>query len=254
MTIESLKSRTDLTVGEINQLMDKETDIKIYKKLNFIKFKTEGKSTKKAYKLANLKKSLAYLTLDQWNEGGYNALLRKSGGGRTPKLNAKQLKDLETAIKTKNLTTETEIQKFIKDRWNEEYTPEGVRNLLKTQFNMDLSKKDDTLDELTAKLEKHIKEKEDKIDVENDDEINRIKFLISRERNAEVLKKLTYLLFRKLGFSNRFSSSLLSITTATGNNWLNKWNKTGYEGLKRKKGQGRKRKISDNELETLKKN
>lgn len=141
MTVESLKTRSDLTVYEFEQLMNMETDVKVYKKLNFLKLKAEGNSTKKAYKLANLKKSLAYITLDQWNEGGYNTLLRKSGGGRTPKLNSEQLKDLETAIKTKNLTTETEIQKFIKDTWNEEYTPEGVRNLLKTQFNMDLSKK-----------------------------------------------------------------------------------------------------------------
>ena len=72
-------------------------------------------------------------------------------------------------------------------------------------------------------------------DVKDDDEINRLKFLISREQNAEVLKKLICLLLRRLGFSNRFVSSLLSITTATGNNWLNKWEKIGYKGLKRKK-------------------
>ena len=46
----------------------------------------------------------------------------------------------------------------------------------------------------------------------------------------------------------------MSITTATGTNWTNKWRKKGYNGLKRKKGQGRKCKLSDEEIEDLKKN
>ena len=111
----------------------------------------------------------------------------------------------------------------------------------------------DTIKELTTKLQKHLKELENS-NVEDTEEINRIKFLISREQNAEVLKKLIYILLRRLNFSNRFSSSLLSITTATGNNWLNRWEKIGYEGLKRKKGQGRKCKLTNEQLETLKKN
>ena len=195
---------------------------------------------------------MAYLTLDQWNVGGYNALLRKSGGGRSIKLNEDQLKELKTNILSKNLTSEEDVHKYIKNNWNEEYTIAGVRNLLKTQFNIDLNENEDTIKELTTKLQKHLKELENS-DVEDDDEINRIKFLISREQNSEVFKKLIYLLFRRLGFSNRFSSSLLSITTATGNNWLNKWGKIGYEGLKRKKDQGRKCKLTNEGLETLKK-
>ena len=253
MTLESLKNRNDLTVDEFEQLMNEETDIKIYKKLNFLKLKSEGNSTKKAYKLANLKKSLAYKTLDQWNEGGYNALLRKPGGGRSIKINSDQLNELKTNILSKNLSSEEEVQKYIKNKWNKEYTIAGVRNLLKTQFDINLNENKDTIDELTTKLQKHLKELENS-NVDEDEELNRIKFLISREHDAEVLKKLTYLIFRYLGFSNSFTSSLLSITTATGNNWLNRWEKIGYEGLKRKKGQGRKCKLTNDQLEILKKN
>lgn len=253
MTIESLKNRNDLTIHEFEQLMNEETDVKVYKKLNFLKLKAEGNSTKKSYKLANLKKSVAYRTLDQWNEGGYTALLRKSGGGRNIKINSDQLKELKTNILSKKLTSEEDVQKYIKNKWNKEYTIAGVRNLLKTQFDINLNKNKDSINELTTKLQKQLKELESS-DVEDNAELNKIKFLISREQNAEVFKKLTYLLFRRLGFSNRFTSSLLSITTATGNNWLNKWEKIGYEGLKRKKGQGRKCKLSNEQIETLKKN
>jgi len=144
------------------------------------------------------------------------------------------------------------VQKFIKEKWNEEYTIAGVRNLLKTQFNINLRENENTIHELTSKLQSYLKKIEN-IDVESDDELNKLKFLISREQNAEVLKKLIYLLLRNLGFSNKFTSELLSITTATGNNWINKWKNIGYEGLKRKKGQGRKSKLSNKELEILKK-
>lgn len=253
MSIESLKSRSDLSIVEFNQLLNSEKDVKIYKKLNFLKLKAEGYSTKKAYKLANLKKSIAYLTLDQWNEGGYNALLRKSGGGRNIKLNENQLKELRINIESKNLNSYEEVQKFIKNKWNKEYTIAGVKNLLKTQFNINLNENNENINDLTNKLQKHLKILEDN-DTENDNELNRLKFLFSREHNAEVMKKLIYLIFRRLGFSNRFTSSLLGITPATGNNWLNKWEKIGYGGLKRKKGQGRKCNLSNEQLEILKKN
>ena len=44
------------------------------------------------------------------------------------------------------------------------------------------------------------------------------------------------------------------MTSATGNNWYNSWKNEGYEGLLRKKGQGRKSKLSKKQLKELKKN
>ena len=212
----------------------------------------EGYSIKEAYKLANIKKSLAYLTLDQWNERGYEGLIRKKGGGRSLKLNKEQLKELKNHILTNKYISEKDVQKFIEEKWNEGYTIAGVRNLLKTQFNINLRENDDTFNELILKLQSYLKKTEN-IDIDNDDELNKLKFLISREQNTEVMKKLVYLLLRNLGFSNKFTSELLSITTATGNNWMNKWKNMGYNGLKRKKGQGRKCKLSNDEIKILKK-
>ena len=252
MSIESLKNRSDLNNDELLQLMKNEKDINIYKKLNFIQLKNKGFTTEESYKLANLKKSSAYITLNQWNQGGYNALLRKSGGGRRPKLNNEQLKELKKDIQTNDLNSESKIQKYIKNKWDEDYTLPGIKNLLKTQFNINLNEDKDSLNDLTTRLLPYLKEIENNTDETNDD-LNRIIFLISREKNAEILKKLTYLLFRFLGFSNRFTSKLFSITTATGNNWLNKWKKRGYDSLKRKKGQGRKSKLTNKELKILKK-
>ena len=253
MSLESSKTQSNSSVEKINQLINNETDIKIYKKLNFLKLKAEGYSTKEAYELANLKKSIAYLTLDQWEEGGYERLLRKKGGERTPKLNTEQLMELKTHITINKTLSESDIQKFIKNKWQEEYTPAGIRNLLKTQFNITLNENKHTINELTSQLQPYLKKLEN-IDEKQNDELNKLKLLISRETNAEIFKKLSYLLLRTLGFSNKFTSELFSITTATGKNWFNNWNSSGYDGLKRKKGQGRKSKLTNDEIKTLKKN
>ncbi len=241
MSVESLKERTDLTVDELKQLMEEETDIKKYKKLHFIQLKEEGYTTKEAYKLANIKKTSAYLTLKQWNNGGYNALIRKPGGGRNSKLNTKQLNELKKNIQTHKLTSAEDVQQFIKKKWDIEYTITGVKNLAQSQFNIRLSQNIESINELTDKLEKHLKTLE-KSQITNEDvELIRLTELISDEHNIEVSKKLFYLILRSLGFSNKFSSTLLGITTVTGSNWTTAWKKNGYEGLKRKKGQGRKK-------------
>ena len=252
MAVKTSELNSNLDINKINQLMKEETDVKTYKKLHFLKLKAIGYSTKNAYELANIKKSQAYLTLDQWNEGGYEALLRKKGGGRKTKLDENELNELESIIIKNKIISDSEIQKIIKDKWNKEYTLEGIKNLLKTQFNIDLNETEHSLDEITSKLQEHIKNLED-IDISKDDELNTLIYLISREKSSEVLKKLIYLVLRKIKFSNKFASKLFSITPATGNNWLNKWKKYGYESLMRKKGQGRKTKLSNEEINDLKK-
>ena len=99
---------------------------------NTLILKKEGYPTKEAYKLANIKKSLEYLTLDQWNEGGYYVLLRKKCGGRKTKLTTNQLKESNKKL------SESEVQKFIKNKWDKGYSIPGIKNLLKTQFNIKL--------------------------------------------------------------------------------------------------------------------
>lgn len=240
MSVELLKERTDLSVDELKQLMDEETDVKRYKKLHFLQLKEEGYTIKEAYNLANLKKTLAYLTLKQWQAGGYNALIRKPGGGRSAKLNNNQLEELEKKILSQKFISTEEVQDFIKKNWDVDYTITGIKNLLKSQFNITLNQNKESINELTDRLEKHLKNVESRMS--DDNELNRLKQLISQEKNIEVSKKLFYLILRCLGFSNKFSSTLLGITTVTGSTWKTNWKQNGYDGLKRKKGQGRKKK------------
>ena len=98
MSIENLKSRPNLTVDEIDILINNENNVKMLPKLFYFRLRALGLSVKEAHTYANIKKSSAYHLEDLWAEGGYNSLLRKPGGGREPKLNELQLKELDLIL------------------------------------------------------------------------------------------------------------------------------------------------------------
>ena len=253
MCLEDLKSRGDLSLDEINQLMEEEKDVKIFKKLFYFRFKAMGFSKIESYKLASIKKSTAYNLEDLWNEGGYNALLRKSGGGREPKLNKKQLDQLGDILKTEDSWLVNEVLNIIKEKWEVEYSYNGTLNLLETYFDVNIDnfhqriqkKKKDTL---------NVVENFDNIDSDEKAEIESIIRLIKKEKRLDTLKRLFYILFKKLGFSTDVASYFLNITSVTGNNWQKRWEKEEYPGLVHKKGQGRKSKLTDEAMEYVKKN
>ena len=107
--------------------------------------------------------------------------------------------------------------------------------------------------EIRNKDENNVLDKINNLPVENIEEIKELSGRINEEKSVYVLKQLSYLILRYLGYSNKQASELYGITTVTGNNWIKKWKNEGYEGLKRKPGQGRKRKLTDDELDVLKK-
>jgi len=84
-------------------------------------------------------------------------------------------------------------------------------------------------------------------------EVKEIISHISDETSTFVIKKLFYLLLIKMGFSDKIACVLLDVTHKTGKNWKHQWEENAYENLKRKKGQGRKKKISDEESLKVKK-
>lgn len=252
MCFENLKSKNNLSLDEIIQLMEVETDIKTYKKLLYFKFKAMGFTKIESYKLASIKRSTAYHLEDLWNEGGYNALLRKSGGGRKTKLNENQLSDLGLILETKDKWLVNDIVTLIKEKWNIKYSYNGVQQLLNSYFNVDIDNYYVEKQEKKKHLDNYV-QNFDNISQDEKDEIEALIKFINEEKNPNTLKKLIYLLFKNLGFSTDMSSYFLSVTPATGNNWLKRWEKEEYEGLLQKKGQGRKPDLSDENMLSLKK-
>ena len=243
MCLEYLKSRNDLTLNEVIMLLDNETDLKIYKKLSYFKFRKLGYSKIESCKLAGIKENSRYYLEDLWEEGGYNSLIPHYNAGGKSKLNENQLKELKKILQKWDSWVVNDVVQLIKDKFNVEYSYQGVRNILikmevptdnyfKIQREKELNSENNITDFNNLSLE----EKED---------LELIINKIGDEKSIFVLKKLFYMLFRILGFSNKITSTLLNINRVTGNNWFNQWKNEGYGGLKRKPGQGRKSKLSD---------
>ena len=68
MRVEGLKSRSDLSLDEVNLLMEDETHVSIYQNLSYFRFQAMGFSKVKSYKLASIKRSTAYYLDDLWME------------------------------------------------------------------------------------------------------------------------------------------------------------------------------------------
>lgn len=251
MLLEDLKLKKDLDLNEINTLLDNEKNIKVYKKLLYFKFKLMDYTKIEACNLAGFPESSRYYLDDLWEKGGYYALVPNYGGGRKSKLNEKQKKDLEIKLNNGKSWLIEDAKKLIKDEYGVEYTYQGVKNLL-DEFNIKIDNYFEI--ERENKNPKNIVKNNDKNIGDEDNEIKDIIDLMKEEKSMYVYKKLIYLLLRKLGLSNKESSNIFKITTVTGNNWLKSWRNKGYDGLKRKPGQGRKPKLNEEEENILKKN
>jgi hypothetical protein len=209
---DDLKSSADLSLDEIIQLMEIETDVKIYKKLLYFKFKAMGFTSIESYNLASIKRSTAYHLEDLWNEGGYNALLPKLREGRKPKLNEKQLKELEIILKTEDSWLINDVLNLIKEKWGVEYSYNGVQNLLKSHFDVNI----DNYYRVNQEKKKYVDNFVQNFDDISQDEKDQMKMIISyigSEKDVNILKKLFYLLFKKLKFSTDVVSNYFECTS-----------------------------------------
>ena len=251
--MENLKSRTDLSLDEINLLLGNEKDVKVFKKLLYFKFKEMGFSKIKSCELAGFPESSRYYLEDMWAEGGYNSLIPHYGGGRKSKLSNKQINELKIKLESKDSWLVDDVKKLIKNEFNVEYEYQSVRSLL-IRLNVPIANYFEIEHDTKKNISKNVIDNFKDISEKDKKEIKELILKMKEEKNLFVYQKLSYLLFRKIGFSNKEASEFLNVTTVTGNNWLKAWKNKGYEGLLRKKGQGRKSKLTGKQLETLKKN
>jgi len=252
MKTENLKSRNNLSLNEIDLLISHERDINMLPKLYFFRFMARGIDTVQAYELANIPRSTAYYLVDLWEEGGYNALLPKERKGREPKLNKSEMKELREFLNKKDKWSVKEVEKIIKEKWNVEYSYHGVRNLLLNVFEVKIENLLEKKSKDAKMVKKQIETFED-LSEEDNEELQVIVDLINAEKEVSVLKRLVFLLLKKIGISTPNSSYFLGVTDATGNNWLRKWENDQYQGLLHKSGQGRKSGLTPEHIETIKK-
>ena len=189
MSMENLKSRTDLSLDEINQLLDNEKDVNVFKKLLYFKFKEMGFSKIKSCELAGFPESSRYYLEDMWAEGGYNSLIPHYSGGRKSKLSDKQLNDLKIKLESRDSWLVDDVKKLIKDEFNVEYEYQSVRNLL-IRLNVPIAnyfkiKRD------TNKISKNVIDNFEDISEKDKKEIKEIILKMKEEKNLFVYKKLS---------------------------------------------------------------
>ena len=240
------------TSNLIIDLMKKEKNVRVYKKLSFLRNRSMGYSVEESAKRSFISKSGGYKIQDEWMESGYNGLLsseRKEGSGRKTKLNKRQLKQLSKILETENDLTIPDIQNIIKDKWNIEYTYMGVKTLLKNQFNVDVNEYLDYYPK-SNNSEETITKASEELDFD-DEEVDAIIDCIQGEKTVFVLRKLFSFFLQKEGRSLNYISKVLGVTTETLVSWNNQWADGGYKALLKKEGQGRKSKLSDEQWDKI---
>ena len=74
-----------------------ENDVKVLKRLYFIKYRYSGLTVEQASELVGVSKPVGCIWQSRWNEEGYEGLIPKYAGGRPSKLDQNQ-KDKAKAI------------------------------------------------------------------------------------------------------------------------------------------------------------
>ena len=243
------------TLNYIINLMKKEENVKIYRKLSFLRFRAMGYSVDDASERCFISKSYGYKIQDEWFEGGYDKLLpkkRKEGSGRKTKLNKRQIKQLKKILDTEDDLTLHDIIKIIHDKWNIKFTYNGIKNLLIKQFDIDITK---YLDYNPKSNIQHTSTSNDveTLMQESKEELKPIIDLLQNEKDVFIYRKLLSFILQLLGFKLDSISNIIGITKQTLFKWKDQWENGGYAALKRKKGQGRKPELSSKEWEEIRK-
>jgi putative transposase len=91
-----------MNIEELNcKIKSVEKDVKILKRLYFIKFRYNGDSVEKASEKVGVTKRIGYIWQNRWNEKGYEGIIPRYAGGRPSKISEQQKKELEQILRRK---------------------------------------------------------------------------------------------------------------------------------------------------------
>ncbi len=84
------------------------------------------------------------------------------------------------------------------------------------------------------------------------EEINAPNKMLKKEKNAETRDRIRGIILLKKGYKLREIASIMGVSRRTIYNWKKRYKEEGIEGLKTKEKPGRKRKLSNEDMERLK--
>ena len=89
---EQISIDRKVTLYEINFLIKCENNSRVLKRLYFVKFRYVEDSVEETAEKVGATKKTGYYWQDDWNKGGYAALMPNFSGARQPKLTHEQIK------------------------------------------------------------------------------------------------------------------------------------------------------------------
>lgn len=108
-----------------------EKDVKILKRLYFIKFRYDGDSVERAAEKIGVTKRIGYIWQKRWNEKGYDGIIPRYAGGRPSKLSQQQKNELLQLLKQKENWTTKDVRDLVSKRFNVEYTLKQIYIILR---------------------------------------------------------------------------------------------------------------------------
>ena len=127
-------------VDELNkQIKTLEKNVKVLKRLYFVKYRYSGDTVEVASKKIGVTKMMGYEWQRRWNKDGYTGLIPRYAGGRPSKLTDQHKEELKTLLKERNDWSTNEVMRLVKERYGVEYSLKQIRVILRG-FGMKLGK------------------------------------------------------------------------------------------------------------------
>ena len=121
-----------MNIEDLNRkIKSVEKDVKILKRLYFIKFRYSGDSVEKASEKVGVTKRIGYIWQNRWNEKGYDGIIPRYAGGRPSKISDQQKSELEKILRLKESWTTKEIKDVISREFNVDYSLKQIYIILR---------------------------------------------------------------------------------------------------------------------------
>ncbi|MEG3225317.1 MAG: IS630 family transposase [Methanobacteriales archaeon Met13] len=133
MTREKSYVKKHLSVEELDQkIRGLKQDVRVLKKLLFIKNRYQDESVEKSANLVGATKATGYNWLRTWNKDGYDGLQPKPKSGRRSRLFDEDKKKLESMLREKDSWITREVQDLVKREFGVEYSSWQIRRIIKS--------------------------------------------------------------------------------------------------------------------------
>jgi putative transposase len=171
-----IKAEKKVTLEELEALIKREKNIRIYQRLLAIRLSYLGESVPKIAQIISVEESTVYEWIKLWNEKGYEGLIPKFSGGAPSKLSCSDLNTLYKIITEKRPCDVMDVKEqawdintvrlFIKKQFSCEYTYSAVWKIVRNKFGLKYIKpypndyrRPDDADQILIKRIENIKDK-----------------------------------------------------------------------------------------------